>query len=280
MCKNNIFIGFIKVGYKHLFIYDESSSIHEINPLCVLDFYTYEKCQRQGYGKIIFSEMIKRERIEPRKLGYDRPSIKFKNFLNKYFNLYSYIPQTNNFIVFQDYFLDEPKKKDRYDIYSSSERNYNYNNNFYNNYGKDLHNEQMVYDSYYNKNSNYKENNDIEYNKYEQYKYEPKQKEEKEGNKYDEKEQMENNLNKKSGIYQDTYSASYRNPREYKEYYSDLKNLDNNNKDKQSSYHNTYYNNNNYNQYASYLSSSKIPFPSYQYRKTSSEYGSFFNYKK
>lgn len=126
MCKKNIFIGFIKVGYKHLFIYNEFGEPVEINPLCVLDFYTFENCQRKGYGKIIFEEMIEKENITPRKLGYDRPSIKFINFLKKYYNLCNYIPQNNNYIVFNDYFTDVPKKKDRYDIYNTqTKRNYN-----------------------------------------------------------------------------------------------------------------------------------------------------------
>ena len=119
MCKKNKFIGFIKVGYKHLFIYDEFGTPNEITPLCVLDFYTFEKCQRQGNGIKIYSEMIQRENVEPRKLGYDRPSIKFLNFLNKYFGLNNYIPQNNNYVVFKDYFKDEPPKRDRYDIYAN-----------------------------------------------------------------------------------------------------------------------------------------------------------------
>ena len=103
----------------------------EINPLCVLDFYTYETCQRKGYGKIMFNEMLLREKIQTRKLGFDRPSSKFLNFLQKYYGLKDYVPQNNNFVVFKDYFIDEPHKKDKYDIY---DHNYNYSKNNYNNY--------------------------------------------------------------------------------------------------------------------------------------------------
>ena len=131
MCKSNIFIGFIKVGPKHLFIYDEIGQISELNPLCVLDFYVYEKCQRSGNGKKIFSEMIKNERIEPRKMGYDRPSIKFINFLKKHYNLWDYVQQNNNYIVFKDYFIDAYAPRDKYDIYGNikqlRENSYNYN---------------------------------------------------------------------------------------------------------------------------------------------------------
>ena len=130
-CEKNKFIGFIKVGYKHLFIYDELGTPREINPLCVLDFYTYEKCQRKGYGKIMFNEMMMKEKIEARKMGFDRPSEKFINFLNKYFGLKDYVPQNNNYVVFKDYFMDEPKKKDKYDIYGND---YDYKkNNYYEN---------------------------------------------------------------------------------------------------------------------------------------------------
>ena len=75
----------------------------EMNPLCVLDFYTYEGCQRKGYGKEIYTAMSKAEKTEPRKLGYDRPSFKFLNFLKKYYNLEEYVPQNNNFVVFNDF---------------------------------------------------------------------------------------------------------------------------------------------------------------------------------
>ncbi len=127
ICEKNKFIGFIKVGYKHLFIYDEIGVPIEINPLCVLDFYTYESCQRKGYGKMMFSEMLLKEKIEPRKLGIDRPSTKFLNFLQKYYGLKDYVPQNNNFVVFKDYFIDEPLKRDKYDIYNNNSNNNNRN---------------------------------------------------------------------------------------------------------------------------------------------------------
>ena len=82
----------------------------------------------------MFSEMLLKEKIEPRKLGIDRPSNKFLNFLQKYYGLKDYVPQNNNFVVFKDYFIDEPQKRDKYDIYS---HNYNYNTkDNYNSTGK------------------------------------------------------------------------------------------------------------------------------------------------
>ena len=157
ICNKNKFIGFIKVGFKHLFIYDEIGVPIEINPLCVLDFYTYETCQRKGYGKIMFSEMLSREKIEPKKMGFDRPSPKFLNFLNKYYGLNDYVPQNNNYVVFKDYFIDVPTKKDKYDIYNNNSKNYNSNNyNQGSNYGRSILSQRKL--GKYNKGNN-NENN-------------------------------------------------------------------------------------------------------------------------
>ena len=110
-CHGCSFIGFIKVGKKRLFIYDDLGRVKELNPLCVLDFYTYEGCQRKGYGKELFTAMIQNEHIEPRKLAFDRPSFNFLNFLKKYYGLVAYVPQNNNFVVFNDYFNDVNKEQ-------------------------------------------------------------------------------------------------------------------------------------------------------------------------
>ena len=124
-CEGNVFIGFIKVGVKHLFIYNDIGQIKEMSPLCVLDFYTYEGCQRKGYGKEIYTAMINYENVEPRKLGYDRPSFKFLNFLKKYYNLEDYVPQNNNYVVFNDYhYLEKFKMPSSSYQYSRSNAEY------------------------------------------------------------------------------------------------------------------------------------------------------------
>ena len=114
--------------------------MREITPLCVLDFYTYETCQRKGYGKIMFTEMLSKEKIEARKMGFDRPSPKFINFLNKYYGLNDYVPQNNNYVVFKDYFIDIPQKRDKYDIYNNDDNKNNYNYNNYSNYNNNYNN--------------------------------------------------------------------------------------------------------------------------------------------
>lgn len=84
--------------------------IRELNPLCVLDFYVYEGCQRSGHGRSIFEKMLEWEGVEASQLGYDRPSDKLISFLRKHYNLREYIPQNNNFIVYNDYYLQKNNK--------------------------------------------------------------------------------------------------------------------------------------------------------------------------
>lgn len=104
----NYCIGILKVGTKRLFVNRNTGDMIEMSPLSVLDFYVHESVQRGGHGRDIFNEMMKCERVEASKLAYDRPSLKLKSFLAKYFNLTKYVNQNNNFVVFDDYF--EPSK--------------------------------------------------------------------------------------------------------------------------------------------------------------------------
>lgn len=109
-------LGFIKVGSKRLFISPPAlhasrsnnscvqDAFKEINPVCVLDFYVHESCQRTGLGKLLFDTMLEQEGVSAAQLAYDRPSPKFLPFLAKHFGLSRYQPQNNNFVVFDAYF--------------------------------------------------------------------------------------------------------------------------------------------------------------------------------
>ncbi|EDO35803.1 predicted protein [Nematostella vectensis] len=100
-------VGLIKIGYKRLFLLDYQGNQHEVNPLCVLDFYVHESRQRKGCGKSLFQHFLKMEGIEPHMLAIDRPSPKFLSFLKKHYNLDKSIPQVvNNFVVFVEFFRD------------------------------------------------------------------------------------------------------------------------------------------------------------------------------
>ena len=231
-----------------MFIYDEIGVPIEINPLCVLDFYTYESCQRKGYGKMMFSEMLLKEKIEPRKLGIDRPSTKFLNFLQKYYGLKDYVPQNNNYVVFKDYFIDEPQRRDKYDIY-----NHNYN---YGNY-KDS-NKKDNYNNYnYNYNSNSK--NILTQRKLGKY------------------SQLNNNEN----ISCNNNNKNYEDPNQkdkdfttriYREYYNKENNVDKNEVEQE--------NEKEEDDEYQYRLKQKKSFGYNQYQSTSSEYGAFFHMNK
>lgn len=54
--------------------------------------------------------MLETENKQPLELGYDRPSPKLLGFLAKHYNLKSYSPQTNNYVVFDEYFRGPSKQ--------------------------------------------------------------------------------------------------------------------------------------------------------------------------
>jgi len=107
----NTALGFLKVGRKRLFVaaatsgfVDVRDAFREIEPLCALDFYVHESCQRSGHGRRLFDAMLQRERTAPAELGYDRPSPKLLAFMKRHFGLTKFQPQSNNFVVYDAYF--------------------------------------------------------------------------------------------------------------------------------------------------------------------------------
>ncbi|XP_075962260.1 alpha-tubulin N-acetyltransferase 1 isoform X1 [Anarhichas minor] len=101
-----VVVGFLKVGYKKLFLLDRQGVHIEAEPLCVLDFYIAENFQRHGYGLELFDFMLQHKNLEPVLMAYDRPSPKFLSFLAKHYCLTPSVPQANNFVVFQGFFLN------------------------------------------------------------------------------------------------------------------------------------------------------------------------------
>ena len=138
--------------------------------------------------------MLSKEKIVPKKMGFDRPSQKFLNFLNKYYGLNDYVPQNNNYVVFKDYFNDVPAKRDKYDIYNNNTSSNNYNRNIltqrklgkyskgndntnYKNKNNEISQKDKdfttrIYKEYYNSNENKKK--EEEENNNNNYKYNPK----------------------------------------------------------------------------------------------------------
>ncbi|XP_067129987.1 alpha-tubulin N-acetyltransferase-like [Centruroides vittatus] len=101
-------VGILKVGYKNLFVLNREGKLFECFPLCVLDFYVHESRQRKGYGHVLFESMLKEEDVRTCHMAVDRPSAKFLTFLNKFYLLEDPIPQTNNFVLFDEFFIDNP----------------------------------------------------------------------------------------------------------------------------------------------------------------------------
>lgn len=102
--EKNRMIGYIKIGVKNLIYNDRAAKLKELQPMCVLDFYVEESMQRHGWGRRIYDYMLAHEGLEPHKLAIDRPSSKFIGFMKKHFGLSSYRSQTNNFVIFDEFF--------------------------------------------------------------------------------------------------------------------------------------------------------------------------------
>ncbi|XP_035490139.1 general transcription factor IIH subunit 4 isoform X3 [Scophthalmus maximus] len=104
---HGVVVGFLKVGYKKLFLLDRRGVHIEAEPLCVLDFYIAENLQRHGCGLDLFDFMLQHKNLEPELMAYDRPSHKFLSFLAKHYCLIHSVPQVNNFVVFEGFFLNK-----------------------------------------------------------------------------------------------------------------------------------------------------------------------------
>lgn len=98
-------IGILKVGRKNLFHYDARGTMHQLQDQpSVLDFYVHEAFQRGGVGLSLFQAMLEHEETSAEALAYDRPSPKLIGFLRKHYHLAEFVPQQNNFVVFNRFF--------------------------------------------------------------------------------------------------------------------------------------------------------------------------------
>ncbi|XP_065200813.1 alpha-tubulin N-acetyltransferase-like [Planococcus citri] len=105
-CDGNV-IGFLKMGWKNLFIFDLAGMYIQKRCFCCLDFYIHESKQRQGYGKQLFDFMLKDNSVTVNLIPIDRPSEKLLKFLQKHYHLSTIVPQPNNFIVYEQFFNDQ-----------------------------------------------------------------------------------------------------------------------------------------------------------------------------
>jgi hypothetical protein len=104
-----VLVGLLKVGLKTLFYWDAHGKTSELREQrCVLDFYVHEQCQRGGLGKVLFTAMLNHEDMSPELFAYDRPSPKLLGFLRKHYQLASFVPQQNKFVIFNQFFTGKP----------------------------------------------------------------------------------------------------------------------------------------------------------------------------
>jgi alpha-tubulin N-acetyltransferase 1 len=96
-------LGFLKVGVRHLFLWDRSGEQHELQPLCLLDFFTFPSQQRKGHGRRMIDRMLREEGLEMAAVPIDRPSNLCLRFMRKHFGLTEFLHQANNFVVFDEF---------------------------------------------------------------------------------------------------------------------------------------------------------------------------------
>lgn len=97
-------IGMLKIGKKHLFLFDENDKVCEVEPICILDFFVIQNRQRSGHGKLLFDFMIQDMKKNPYDLAIDGPSPKMEQFLARNYGLSHLIKQNNNFAIAPQFF--------------------------------------------------------------------------------------------------------------------------------------------------------------------------------
>jgi alpha-tubulin N-acetyltransferase 1 len=103
-------LGFLKVGPRHLFLWDRMGHQRELELLCLLDFFTFPNEQRKGYGRRMIDRMLREEHCEMKCIPIDRPSSLCLQFMKKHFGLSKYIVQANKFVVFDEFWETNPKE--------------------------------------------------------------------------------------------------------------------------------------------------------------------------
>jgi len=107
--KENEFLGFAKTGPKNLFLWKRAGSQEELRKICLLDFFVHPGSQRKGYGKIIMDYVLKQENLEMKDIPIDRPSMSCLRFMSKNYNLKDFLPQSNQYVVFDEFWPKDDK---------------------------------------------------------------------------------------------------------------------------------------------------------------------------
>lgn len=98
-------LGFLKYGYRNLYLYTKSGAVHQVErTLCLLDFFVNSDQQRQGLGKALFDTFLSCTGMMGAAVAYDRPSRKLLPFLSRHYGLSGGDLQPNRFLIFPEFF--------------------------------------------------------------------------------------------------------------------------------------------------------------------------------
>ena len=114
----------MKVGRRQLYLYNRNSSAcQKCRPVCIMDFFVYDHCQRQGFGRALFDFMLmvctnssctmflQNQGIAAGQLAFDKPSQSLLNFLEKHYGMFDPVWQATNYAVYPEFFdiLEHPE---------------------------------------------------------------------------------------------------------------------------------------------------------------------------
>ncbi|CAD5224449.1 unnamed protein product [Bursaphelenchus xylophilus] len=106
-------IGYIKVGKKHLFLYDKLLEAYEGDLSVVMDMFIHTTRQRRGHGKALFEFLLTTENLPAHLVALDNPTAALLSFFAKAFGLEKPVWQNTNIVVFQKLF-DSIQRNDEY----------------------------------------------------------------------------------------------------------------------------------------------------------------------
>jgi alpha-tubulin N-acetyltransferase 1 len=107
----SIFLGFLKISRKKLYLRDSDDKQFISSPICILDFYVHETAQNAEIGHQLFEKMLEVEEADVTKIAMDKPNEALLTFLKKYYNLENPVWQTTNFAVFPAFFEELKAEK-------------------------------------------------------------------------------------------------------------------------------------------------------------------------
>ena len=109
--KGHCVYGYIRAGYRNVYVHTLQDTLAKMNLLCVFDFYVHCNVQRRGIGKEIFNTLLYiHHNIKPCYIAYDCPTKAMIDFLHKYYALSCPIYQHNNMVIYKELLIAYEKQ--------------------------------------------------------------------------------------------------------------------------------------------------------------------------